>query len=188
MLKNANHHLTKQSCHNHQLVKGFYLQSTIKHSAIKWGIPVEYIMWAMLNLKQSGQGKPHWETDIWAETWRSPEKSHVAILGRTVPDGGSASAKALRQKCGLSDLGHAWETVVGCGSARYTGTLLGTQRSWAFIWRALQCNRGAWGRDKYDLAAVLRKGWIQLSGFWNSLGKRLQGPGLECSGDAQQGF
>lgn len=27
------------------------------------------------------------------------------VLGRTVPDGGSASAKALRQKCGLSDLG-----------------------------------------------------------------------------------
>jgi len=61
----------------------------------------------------------------------SPEKSHVDILGRTVPDG---------------------------GSARYIGTLLGTQRSWAFIWRALQCKRGAWGRDKYDLAAVLRKG------------------------------
>lgn len=45
----------------------------------------------------------------------SPENSHVDILGRTVPDGGSASAKALRQKCGLSDLGHAWEMVVGCG-------------------------------------------------------------------------
>ena len=48
----------------------------------------------------------------------SPEKSHVDILGRTVPDGGSASVKALRQKCGLSDLEHAWETVVGCGVSK----------------------------------------------------------------------
>ena len=48
----------------------------------------------------------------------SPENSHVDILGRTVPGGGSASAKALRQKCGLSDLGHAWETAVGCGVSK----------------------------------------------------------------------
>ena len=46
------------------------------------------------------------------------QRSHVDILGRTVPDGGSASAKALRQKCGLSDLGHAWETAVGCGVSK----------------------------------------------------------------------
>lgn len=63
------------------------------------------------------------------------EKSHVDILGKTVPDRGSASAKALRQKCGLSDLRHAWETVVGCGAREVNSDLVRVPKGlWLLFW------------------------------------------------------
>lgn len=68
--------------------------------------------------------------------------SHVVIV-RWLQTDRSGSAKALRQKCGMSD----WE---GSG-------IPGTNRPLAFIPRAADHNGDVLGRGKYDLAAVLRQ-------------------------------